>query len=52
MKQIYITTLLLSVALLNLSKLEYSDLSPPAHFPDSDPAMAMASSAITFNTLT
>ncbi len=38
MKQIHIATLLLSVALLSLSQLEYHALSPLAHLPD--PAMA------------
>ena len=50
MKQIHIATLFLSVALLFLSKY-YRDpcLSPLAHVPDSDPAMAMPSFAVTFN---
>ena len=47
MKQIHIATLLLSVALLSLSQLEYRAPSPLAHLPD--PAMAMPSSAVTFN---
>ena len=51
MQQIHIATLFLSVALLGqvgLSQLEYYPcLSPLAHLPD--PAMAMPSSAVTFN---
>ena len=48
MKQIHIATLFLSVALLGLSQY-YPCLSLLAHLPDSDPAMAMPSSAVTFN---
>ena len=47
MNQIHIATLLLSVALLSLSQLEYRAPSPLAHLPD--PAMAMPSSAVTFS---
>ena len=48
MKQIHIATLFLSLALLCLSQY-YPCLSPLANLPD--PAMAMPSSAVTFNTL-
>jgi hypothetical protein len=47
MKLIHIVTLLLRIALLSLSQLEYRALSPLAHLPD--PAMAMPSSAVTFS---
>ncbi len=47
MNQIHTATLLPSVALLSLAQLEYCALSPLDHLPD--PAMAMASSAVTFS---
>jgi len=47
MNQIHIATLLLSVAQLSISQLEYRAPSPLAHLPD--PAMAMPSSAVTFS---